>query len=78
MNIRYYRPDSVMDEQKYMRIETFSHDVIPEIRKMFEAGLFIKGINLPDQTFESNIPYLLRFMIDKDIVGMGWLRIHEF
>lgn len=45
---------------------------------MFESGLYLKGINLPRQTFESNIPYLLRFMIDKDIVGMGWYRINKF
>lgn len=33
------------------------------------------GVYLPRQTFESNIPYILRFMIDKDIVGMGWFRV---
>lgn len=26
-------------------------------------------------TFESNMPYPLRFMIDTDIVGMSWLNI---
>lgn len=58
-----------------MKIETISQAVVPELRKMFESGLYLKGMNLPQQTFESNIPYLLRFMIDKDIVGMGWFRI---
>lgn len=32
-------------------------------------------IDLPGLTFESNVPYALRFMVDKDIVGMGWVEI---
>ena len=35
----------------------------------------MSGINLPSKTFESNIPYALRFMIDKGLTGMGWMRI---
>jgi DNA polymerase delta subunit 1 len=26
-------------------------------------------------TFESNMPYALRFMIDNEIVGMSWIRV---
>jgi DNA polymerase delta subunit 1 len=36
----------------------------------------VLNINLPRQTYESNIPYALRFMVDKDIVGMGWFKIN--
>ena len=27
--------------------------------------------------FEANMAFALRFMIDKGIVGMGWIRVHE-
>ena len=30
------------------------------------------------QTFESNLPFYLRFMIDQQIVGMQWVRIKDF
>jgi DNA polymerase delta subunit 1 len=26
-------------------------------------------------TYESNMPYALRFMIDRQIVGMGWVKL---
>lgn len=75
MSIRNYRPPSVMENEKYIRVETISQAYVPELRKIFEEGRFINGIYLPRQTYESNIPYLLRFMIDKGIVGMGWFQI---
>lgn len=39
------------------------------------------GINLPEvgnkiyQTYESNLPFALRFMIDRDISGVSWVQI---
>jgi len=45
---------------------------------MFERETIIEGLQLPNQTFESNIPYVLRFMIDVGIVGMGWMEISEY
>lgn len=35
-------------------------------------------MNLPELTFESNIPYALRFMIEYDIVGMGWIELNNY
>ena len=35
----------------------------------------VANIILPRQTFESNIPYPLRFMVDKGLGGMGWFHI---
>ena len=49
-----------------MKIESLSHAYVAEIRKMFEEGQNVFGdFYLPKQTYESNIPYLLRLMIDK-------------
>ncbi len=28
-------------------------------------------------TYESSVPFALRFMIDKGIVGMGWMQIQR-
>lgn len=35
-------------------------------------------MELPQLTFESNIPYALRFMIEYDIVGMGWIELKDY
>ena len=32
---------------------------------------------MPSNTFESNMPFALRFMIDKDIVGMGLIKLRK-
>lgn len=60
-----YAPDEVLSQIKYMKISLISQAYVPELRKIFESGEKIGEIFLPRQTFESNIPYLLRFMIDK-------------
>ncbi|KLO05308.1 hypothetical protein SCHPADRAFT_933696 [Schizopora paradoxa] len=52
---------------------------VPKVRGMFERGecdyrdLFTLGTVWP--TFESNIVYTLRFMIDAKVVGMNWIEI---
>lgn len=37
----------------------------------------LKGEDFPfsDTTYESNMPFALRYMIDNDIVGMQWIQI---
>ena len=46
------------------------------LRTLFEKGVSLgDNIQFPFKTFESNMPYALRFMIDKGIVGMGWIKI---
>jgi len=42
---------------------------------LFEKGVTVDGIEFPAITYESNMPYALRFMIDIGLQGMSWLRI---
>ena len=65
-----------MKKEKFIKIQTTSQDFIPTLKKLFQSGTFIDGIVLPKQTYESNIPYILRFMIDKNIGGTGWLKVN--
>ncbi|KAL4063167.1 DNA polymerase family B-domain-containing protein [Scleroderma yunnanense] len=52
---------------------------VPKVRGLFERGecpfrdFFPAGQLYP--TYESNIPYVLRFMIDAKVVGMSWVEI---
>lgn len=51
--------------------------MIPTLRAAFENGHASLGgaINFSNRTYESNLPYVLRFMVDKDITGCGWVTL---
>ncbi|TYZ60960.1 hypothetical protein PybrP1_001058 [[Pythium] brassicae (nom. inval.)] len=47
---------------------------VPKARTLLESGLTLPGCDFRSyQTFESNVPFILRFMIDQDIQGCNWL-----
>ncbi|KIM31867.1 hypothetical protein M408DRAFT_327272 [Serendipita vermifera MAFF 305830] len=64
----------------FLRIVLRAPRFVPKVRGAFEKaeldynGLFHKG-GMPTSTYESNILYVLRFMIDTKIVGMNWLEM---
>jgi DNA polymerase delta subunit 1 len=60
---------------QYLKVHTVTPNVVSPLRHFFEREERINGINLPSKTFESNIPFALRFMVDKKLTGMGWMRI---
>ncbi|KAG2070221.1 hypothetical protein BDR04DRAFT_1100449 [Suillus decipiens] len=71
-----YRGD---DWIPFMKITISEPRNLPKIRGLFERGecgfrdFFPTG--QPCATFESNIVYTLRFMIDTKVVGMNWIEI---
>lgn len=71
-----YRGDDWIPFMKLMTSEARS---LPKVRGLFERGecqfrdFFPLGQSYP--TFESNVPYVLRFMIDTKVVGMNWIEI---
>lgn len=47
---------------------------VPKLRSALEGGLTLPGCEYRNyQTYESNVPFLLRFMIDEDIRGCNWV-----
>ncbi|CAH0475255.1 unnamed protein product [Peronospora belbahrii] len=47
---------------------------VPKLRSALEAGLTLPGCDFRSyQTYESNVPFILRFMIDEDIKGCNWV-----
>lgn len=44
---------------------------------ILEDGLAVRGVSgvVSYHTFESNIAFVLRFMIDRDIGGASWLEV---
>ena len=74
---------SVMHYQKdkatFLKIYTGLPKYVNQLRTLFENGSFTYPKGHEDTfetvTYESNLPYALRFMIDNEIVGMSWIRV---
>ena len=60
----------------FFKIYVYQPNFVAGMRGMFEKGININNVIFPNRTFESNMPYALRFMVDQGIVGMGWLKIN--
>jgi DNA polymerase delta subunit 1 len=60
--------------QPFLQIHVAMPTLVPTARRVLEHGFTCPGYgNLQYQTYESNVPYVLRFMIDNEIVGCNWL-----
>jgi len=52
--------------------------VFYQIKPILEAGILIKNRLVRFKLFESNFPFVLRFMVDMSIVGMQYLKIKRY
>ena len=49
---------------------------MPGLKRNFDEGISVPSIGLvKGQTYESNVPFVLRFMIDKGIQGADWVEM---
>lgn len=66
------------DKQKFLKIYVSHPKYIPWLRSMVEKGIQIGNQDVfSETTYESNLLYTLRFMIDNDIGGMTWIRVEK-
>jgi DNA polymerase delta subunit 1 len=67
------------NKKNFLKIYVALPSYVAQLRKLFEINHFSKflGVDVPFETvtYESNMPFALRFMIDKDIAGMQWIQI---
>jgi DNA polymerase delta subunit 1 len=50
--------------------------LVPGTKRLIDEGVFVSGFgNVFGQTFESNVPFVLRFMIDQNINGADWVEL---
>ena len=61
---------------KFLKIFTDKPKSVVDVRNEMEKNIFINSRKYGGATtYESNIPFALRFMIDKDIGGMSWVSL---
>ncbi|KAG2237692.1 DNA polymerase family B-domain-containing protein [Thamnidium elegans] len=62
----------------YVRITVKDPRDISKCRFRVESGFSVPGLNYPcqsDTTFESNLSYIMRFMIDCKVSGSNWIEL---
>ncbi|KAL6070419.1 DNA polymerase delta catalytic subunit, variant 2 [Balamuthia mandrillaris] len=63
-------------KKPFLRITLASPRLVPSCRDIVEMGIFIDGVgDRAFTTYESNIAFVLRFMIDRNIVGADWVAL---
>lgn len=68
------------EPQNFLKVQLYDPSMVKKIVHAMEEGLaddlMPKGVKMPPQTLESHISYLLSFFIDRDVSGMGLMRIN--
>mmetsp|Transcript_68037 Transcript_68037/g.76173 ORF Transcript_68037/g.76173 Transcript_68037/m.76173 type:complete len:1199 (+) Transcript_68037:49-3645(+) len=63
----------------FFKITVSMPNLIPPLKRIMEAGVDLSGVVAPEgieyAAFECNVPFVLRYMIDNDISGAGWLTL---
>jgi DNA polymerase delta subunit 1 len=62
----------------YIRVTVKDPRDISKSKAKIEQGVFVAGLGRPcqaDTTFESNLAYILRFMIDCKVPGSNWIEL---
>lgn len=57
-----------------IKISVAAPMIVPSVRKLLEAGFLYKNNLLNMLTYESNIQFVLRYMIDVGMVGASWIK----
>jgi DNA polymerase delta subunit 1 len=75
-NIYSYRGDAKVP---FLKITVSSHNAINGAKRVLEGSFsFSRFSNMTFQTFESNLPFIMRFMIDRKLTGMNWVECNKF
>jgi len=63
-------------KQNFFKIFTAMPTMVPTVRSLVESGFSVPNYgNVNSSPFESNVPFVLRYMIDNDISGANWLEV---
>ena len=66
-----YRFNEVKD---FIKVYVAMPSLVPGLKRLFDDGVSVSGLGVVRcQTFESNVPFVLRFMIDNHITGSDWI-----
>jgi DNA polymerase delta subunit 1 len=70
-----YRGDT---KSPFVKVTVFDPRSISKVKNKVEAGVNVPGLDRicqAETTYESNLAYLLRFMIDCKVSGSNWIEL---
>eukprot|EP01031_Cornospumella_fuschlensis_P034500 gene34500-41770_t len=60
----------------FLKIYVAMPSLVPSCKRLIDEGIHTsQGMSIRGQTFESNVPFVLRFMIDENIQGSDWIEL---
>jgi DNA polymerase delta subunit 1 len=63
----------------FFKVHVAMPTLIPSLKRIMEEGIELSGVTCESSNeyhaFECNVPFVLRYMIDKDISGAGWMTL---
>ncbi|CAM9213746.1 unnamed protein product [Choristocarpus tenellus] len=65
------------NKRDFLRIYLAMPSLVPKIKTLLADGLIVQGYGhfSAATSFESNVPFVLRFMVDKEIAGASWVEL---
>jgi DNA polymerase delta subunit 1 len=64
------------DTRDFIKVYVAMPSLVPGLKRLFDDGISVGSSGyVRGQTFESNVPYVLRFMIDNNISGSDWIEL---
>lgn len=66
----------------FLKVMVAMPTLIPPLKRIMEEGIDLAGVQCNGEgmgysAFECNVPFVLRYMIDQDISGAGWLTLSK-
>jgi DNA polymerase delta subunit 1 len=66
------------DKIEFFKLIFNTPTVFYQLKSFLEEGILINGKRIRFKLFESNFPFVLRFMVDMNIVGMQYLKLIKY
>jgi DNA polymerase delta subunit 1 len=64
------------ETRDFIKIYVAMPSLVPNLKRLLEEGIAVPNIGtVRGQSYESNVPFVLRFMIDSDISGADWITL---
>ena len=63
------------DKEPFLKIILYEPKNVAFLRDIFEKGIDLGDFKFEAKTYESKLNFPLRFMVDRDIVGMSWVKV---
>jgi DNA polymerase delta subunit 1 len=62
--------------REFVKIYVAMPSLVPGVKRLVDDGISVSNVGVVrGQTYESNVPFVLRFMIDNNISGADWVEI---